>query len=151
MAAKKASVLSKRDWQDVREKLSGTYPDATDGILFCLHKLQQNKTVTIPEFREEAKRVGITIGGRALHSARVLLGYATATTKNKKRVASPASRVASPASRVPGRGPGRPRKVATDASSPIEGMIEALRSNQREVEVLRSTLAKIRDLIDRID
>ena len=56
--------------------LRNRFPQATDGTLFCVHKLLQNPHTTIPDFRQEAALYGIGIGGRSLHSAKVLLGLA---------------------------------------------------------------------------
>jgi len=51
--------------------------------LFCVYKLEQNPSLTIPDFRQEAALHGISLGGRALHSAKVLLGLAAATESRK--------------------------------------------------------------------
>lgn len=43
-------------------------------MLFCIHKLQQNPDLTLRDFRPEAELYRIPVAGRALHSARALLG-----------------------------------------------------------------------------
>lgn len=63
-----------RGWDDAIVTLRRRYPDASDGILFCVHKLQQDPTLTLRDFRKEAQLYKISLGGRSLHSARVLLG-----------------------------------------------------------------------------
>lgn len=62
------------EWEGAIARLRKRYPDASDGILFCVHKLQQDPTLTLRDFRKEAQLHEIPLGGRSLHSARVLLG-----------------------------------------------------------------------------
>lgn len=61
-------------WDNEMAALRKRYPKASDGILFCVFKLLQNPELTIRDFRDEALLHGIRIGGRAIHSAKVLLG-----------------------------------------------------------------------------
>ena len=60
-------------WERAERGLSKEFADATQGILFCVYKLRQDPSLTIPDFRDEAAEHGIKLGGRALHSARKLL------------------------------------------------------------------------------
>lgn len=61
-------------WDATRSKLREQWPDAKEGVLFCVWKLQQDPSLTLRDFRDEAKLRGIALGGRSLHSAKVLLG-----------------------------------------------------------------------------
>ncbi len=63
-------------WETAKLALEQEFPAERESILFCLHKLRQDPELTIPDFREEAKSLGIKLGGRSLHSALVLLGLA---------------------------------------------------------------------------
>lgn len=72
--ARPATKATAGGWAAITGSLRSRFPKATDGILFCLYKLEQDASLTIPDFREEAALHGITLGGRALHSAKVLLG-----------------------------------------------------------------------------
>ena len=75
-----------RGWDDAIATLRRRYPDASDGILFCVHKLQQDPTLSLRDFRKEAQLYKIPLGGRSLHSARVLLGLEKpAAKRNSKR------------------------------------------------------------------
>ena len=65
-------------WAQLLEQLRNRYPGQKDSVLFCIHKLQQNPDLTMRDFRDEAMLYGIPMAGRALHSAKVLLGLATA-------------------------------------------------------------------------
>ena len=61
-------------WEDAESRLWKEFPGVTRGILFCVYKLRQDPRLRIPDFRGEAAAHGVTLGGRALHSARNLLG-----------------------------------------------------------------------------
>lgn len=68
-------------WEGILEALRRRFPGQRDSVLFCLHKLQQNPELTLPDFRDEAALHGIPVAGRALFSARVLLGLQAAEPK----------------------------------------------------------------------
>ena len=74
-------------WDALLAALRRRYPGQKDSVLFCVHKLSQDAELTLRDFREEARLHGIPMAGRALHSARVLLGLAPA---NKPATANPA-------------------------------------------------------------
>lgn len=61
-------------WEGILETLRRRYPGQKDSVLFCIYKLQQNPDLTLRDFAAEAKLYGIPTAGRALHSARQLLG-----------------------------------------------------------------------------
>jgi hypothetical protein len=65
-------------WESILEAMRRRYPGQRDGVLFCIHKLQQDPDLTLRDFRAEASLHGIPVGGRSLHSARTLLGLARA-------------------------------------------------------------------------
>lgn len=61
-------------WEGILETLRRRYPGQKDSVLFCIYKLQTNPDLTLKDFAAEAKLYGIPTAGRALHSARLLLG-----------------------------------------------------------------------------
>lgn len=61
-------------WEGILNALRRRYPGQKDSVLFCIYKLQQNPDLTLRDFRAEAELYGIPMAGRALHSARGLLG-----------------------------------------------------------------------------
>lgn len=61
-------------WDGILDTLRRRYPGQKDSVLFCIYKLQQNPDLTLRDFGAEARLYGIPTAGRALHSARVLLG-----------------------------------------------------------------------------
>jgi len=68
-------------WDSILDKLRRRYPGQKDSVLFCIYKLQQNPELTLRDFKAEADLYGIPTAGRALHSARVMLGLVKAEPK----------------------------------------------------------------------
>lgn len=61
-------------WEAILDALRRRYPGQKDSVLFCIYKLQQNPELTLRDFGAEAKLYGIPMAGRALYSARQILG-----------------------------------------------------------------------------
>lgn len=61
-------------WEAILANLRRRYPGQKDSVLFCIYRLQQNPSLTIRELKPEADLHQIPMAGRALHSAKVLLG-----------------------------------------------------------------------------
>ena len=72
-------------WEGLLANLRNRYPGQKDSVLFCLHKLHGNPELGLPDFRDEAALHGIPMAGRALHSAKVLMGLATAKPRSPNR------------------------------------------------------------------
>ena len=80
-------------WEGILATLRRRYPGQRDSVLFCIYKLQHNPELTLRDFGAEAKLHGIATAGRALHSARQLLGLikeAPARTAPVEPTAAPA-------------------------------------------------------------
>lgn len=75
---------SNDSWDGILTNLRLRYPGQKDSVLFCLHKLHSNPALGLPDFRDEAKLHGIPMAGRALHSAKVILGLATVKPRAPK-------------------------------------------------------------------
>jgi hypothetical protein len=71
-------------WDGILANLRQRYPGQKDSVLFCLYKLHSNPQLGLPDFRDEAKLHGIPMAGRALHSAKVILGLATVKPRAPK-------------------------------------------------------------------
>lgn len=110
-------------WEAILEALRRRYPGQKDSVLFCIHKLQQNPDITLRDFRAEADLYGIPIAGRALHSAKGLLGLAPP----EKDAAE-----GEPAPERPRNPERRARRRQRSAGSDDEGSIE-----NRVVEAVR--------------
>jgi len=78
-------------WDGILANLRRRYPGQKDSVLFCIYKLQQNPDLTLRDFRAEAELYGIPTAGRALHSARGLLGLQTHEAKPRAKAAAPAA------------------------------------------------------------
>jgi hypothetical protein len=72
-------------WEALLATMRNRYPGASDGILFCILKLQGNPDLKLKDFRQEADLHGIKLGGRALHSAKVLLGLSEPAVRRRRR------------------------------------------------------------------
>lgn len=79
-------------WDGILEALRRRYPGQKDSVLFCIYKLQQNPELTLRDFRAEAALYGIPMAGRALHSARGLLGLQKDEAPKAKADKAPAAR-----------------------------------------------------------
>ncbi|MHC5065155.1 MAG: hypothetical protein ACYTG5_14405 [Planctomycetota bacterium] len=79
------SVVETDGWDRAFANLRKKFPSASEGILFCVHKLQQDSHLRLTDFRDEAKLHGITLGGRSLHSAKVLLGMEKPSVRRSKK------------------------------------------------------------------
>lgn len=84
-------------WPQQLESLRARHPGQKDSVLFCLHKLEQDPRVGLPDLRGEAADLGIPMAGRALHSAKVLLGLAEAKPRRASQPKAPAAKAAAPA------------------------------------------------------
>ncbi|MCA8974960.1 MAG: hypothetical protein KDC98_09575 [Planctomycetes bacterium] len=71
-------------WESISAALQDRYPGQRPSVLFCLWKLQQDPAASLRDFRDEAEARDIPIAGRALHSAKVLLGLSEPSTRRKK-------------------------------------------------------------------
>lgn len=76
------SIVS--NWNDAVEALRERFPGTKDSILFCIHKLEQDASLGLKEMREEATEAGISLAGRSLHSAKVLLGMGEPVTRKPR-------------------------------------------------------------------
>lgn len=121
-------------WDGILATLRRRYPDQKDSVLFCIYKLQQNPDLTLRDFRDEAKMYGIPTAGRALHSARGLLGLqqeaptpraraaAAAPTADRDELAADALPRLARAERRKAR---QQREAAADGSASIETQVLA--------------------------
>lgn len=100
------------NWNDAVEGLRERFPGTKDSILFCIHKLEQDASLGLKEMREEATEAGISLAGRSLHSAKVLLGMGEPVTR-KPRAAKAAEGDEKPAAEAGEEAPkkrrGRPK------------------------------------------
>ncbi len=90
LSAATAHQAPKNDtWEALLATLRNRFPGASDGILFCILKLQQDPELKLRDFRQEADLYGIKLGGRALHSAKVLLGMREPAVRRRKSEPEP--------------------------------------------------------------
>lgn len=133
-------------WEAILEALRRRYPGQKDSVLFCIHKLQQNPDITLRDFRAEADLYGIPVAGRALHSAKTLLGL----------IAPAKEDVAEPEVPTSERPPRRRRETgrSDDEAGSIENrVVEAVRQIQNaagaEAEQMRAAIRQAIAILQR--
>lgn len=78
--------IVRMSWDEALPVLRQRFPKASDGILFCVQKLLLDTELALPQIRGEAELHNLKIGGRSVHSAKVLLGLAEKSVRRKKVV-----------------------------------------------------------------
>lgn len=136
-------------WDQLLASMRSRYPGQTDGVLFCILKLQQNPEASLRDFRDEAALHGLTLAGRALHSAKVLLGLAEKSPSPKrKRAEAPSSEESEPVVR-------RSSAIAAPVGAPqggIESKLMAAVSQLQNAAAeenarLRAALSAVLDIV----
>jgi hypothetical protein len=148
-AAPPALPTALDEWEQIFDGLRQRFPGASPGVLFCIHKLQQNPDLKLRDFKEEAALHRVPLSGRSYHSARVMLGLERAAPRPRKRQADAEEGAESTAlsdlAEVLGDA------EAGGAESPL---IAALRRYQSEhaaeMERLRAGIRQAIDLIDAV-
>ena len=117
---------------------------------FVAKHMKKNPGITMSEAKALGKKKGYNIYPLIMGLARKELGLGRPKKKatRKRRAAKATAR----ATRRPGkRGPGRPRKVASDPASALSNVVSHMRDLERENQQLRAALGKMRDLIDKVN
>ncbi len=115
------SIVS--NWNDAVEGLRERFPGTKDSILFCIHKLEQDASLGLKEMREEAVDAGISLAGRSLHSAKVLLGMGEPATRKPRtaKAEEPAEDMGDGAAEeAPKKRRGRPKGSGKKPAAPRE-------------------------------
>ena len=134
-------------WEAILENLRRRYPGQKDSVLFCIYKLQQNPDLTIRELKPEADLHQIPMAGRALHSAKGLLGLLKEAPSVQP--AAPIMNTASDAMRH--RRERRAAAAADDGSSIEETVLAAVRQIQSSASQQTDQLrAAVRQAIARL-
>lgn len=111
---------SKDDWQVRLSELREQHPGQKDSILFCVHKLNQDPSVGLRDIRDEAARLGVPVAGRALHSAKLLLGLAAPKPRATDFFAAPVSATPTTITTAPQLATPAP---GADGQQPIEDQV----------------------------
>ena len=110
-----------------------------ESVAVAVWALKQNKNMSPDDWRDLSKKTGVKVLGRAVGSARQLLGMEPKVTKKKGGKAK--------------RGPGRPkgsRNRATSGGGSLVDLLSSINQIQKERNDAMRVLAKIRDEIDRV-
>lgn len=134
-------------WTQTFDLLRQRFPGQKPSVLFCLWKLQQNPHVKLGDFRAEAELFGVPVAGRALHSAKVLLGLEP-RKERAPRAAEPAPAPVRSVAATPKAAKGSQGKIEDQLLAAVRRMqedaasdVERLRAAIREaIDVLQSAL-----------
>ena len=97
--------------------------------------LNSKSNMSADDFRKLSDKAGIRIAGRAIGSARQILGMAPKVTVTARRKT--------------GRGPGRPRKnAAPTCSGDIVEILQSFQRREQDHERCRDLLVRIRDMVN---
>ncbi|MFK7739244.1 MAG: hypothetical protein AB8H80_02885 [Planctomycetota bacterium] len=153
-------------WEQLLERLRQRYPGQKDSVLFCLNKLQQNPELTLRDIRDEAAMYGIPTAGRALHSAKVLLGLAEAKPRKPRAPAQPGAPAGTGAGAGAAAAAGFVAPAASRAASPADDgasvenrVIDAVRrlqsaasaDSERLRDAMRRAIAILQEAVDGAD
>ena len=130
-----------------------------NAFAFVKDYLTKKKGAPFAEVAEAAKAAGHKVYPIVYGRAQLLLGYVKAGKKTaekaptqnaaKRRPGRPAKKAAARA--MPARrGPGRPRKAAAANIGGLDGLVAHVRGLERERDQLRSTIEKLRGLLDNV-
>ena len=111
----------------------------SETVAFAVSLYDKSPKITTDEIREKGAETGLAVRGRAIGSARQIIGLAPLTggkKKGKKR------------GKKAGARPGRKTRKAGGAFD-LGGLADSLRQLERDRQQTRAVLEKIRDLIDR--
>lgn len=128
------------------DNLRRRFPGCSDGILFCILKLQENPDLGLRDFRHEAELLGLRLAGRSLHSARVMLGLSQPA---RRRTAAD-----QPSDGAVERAPASPSRRAPRRVDDADDLVHTLRqlhtgaaSSDRMRQAITEALRLIRDAL----
>lgn len=134
-------------WAEIFARLRARFPGASDGVLFCIHKLQQNPDLKLRDFKDEAALHRVPLSGRSYHSARVALGLEKPV--ERKRTAPAPVVVEAPPANV-GR-PAQAARVPDAAESPaIAALLRFQEEHAAEMQRLRDGIKRALAVIDEV-
>jgi hypothetical protein len=110
-----------------------------ESVAVAVWALKQNKNMSPDDWRDLSKKTGVKVLGRAVGSARQLLGMGPKATKKK----------AGKAKRGPGRPKGSRNKTSSSGGS-LVNLLSSIRQIQKERDDAVRVLKKMRDEIDRV-
>lgn len=133
-------------WARMMADVRSRFPKVTDGVAFCILKLEQNADLRLRDFKSEADLHDIKLSGRSFHSARVALGWEAPPVRRAGAVAAPADPRPEPVAR-PAASP-RVEAPAARESAAITALREFEARNVSEVAGLRAAIAEVLAIVD---
>lgn len=121
-----------------------------DAFAFVKDYLSTHKGAPFAQVRDVAKAKGHKVYPIVYGRAQLLLGHVRAKPATRAKAAAKKAAKAAAKSAVAGvvrRGPGRPPKAKATAVSGIDGIVQQIKSVERERDQLRATIEKLRGLL----
>ncbi len=108
-----------------------------ESVALAVWALAQNKGMTPQDWRDLSTKTGVRVAGRAVGSAREILGHRAARPPRKKKDA---------------RGPGRPkgsrnRRSQSTTGDAVETLVSTLKELQRERDEAVKVLERVRSVL----
>ena len=136
--------LSKNWDDDAHSKILKKFPELhgkPESVVLGVWALDQNKDLTPQDWRDLSEATGVSVAGRAVGSARQIVGLAPKVEKKQRPAGEPAPRR------------GRPPKAAVSYEPPssldsVSSAFATLRDIEMQHAKMRSTLEKIGALIE---
>ena len=109
----------------------------TESVALAVWALTQNKDMTPQNWRDLSTKTGVKVAGRAVGSAREILGHRAARPPRKKKDA-----------RASGRPKGsRNRRSQSTPGDAVETLVSSLKEIQRERDEAVKVLERVRSLL----
>lgn len=133
-------------WARMMADVRRRFPNVTDGVAFCILKLEQNADLRLRDFKSEADLHEIRLSGRSFHSARVALGWDAPPVRRARVAAAPADERTQPVAR-PAASP-KAEAPASRESAAITALLEFEARNASQVTGLRAAIAEVLAIVD---
>lgn len=139
-------VVAEDLWARMMADVRSRFPKVTNGVAFCILKLEQNADLRLRDFKSEAELHDIRLSGRSFHSARVALGWDAQPVRSPRSVAAPQDVRPEPVAR-PATAP-RAEASEVRESAAITALREFEARNVGEVAALRAAIRDVLAIVD---
>ena len=133
-------------WARMMADVRSRFPRVTDGVAFCILKLEQNADLRLRDFKSEAELHDIRLSGRSFHSARVALGWEAQSVRKPRLEAAPADAQPEAVARLEAAPRARVSEVRESAA--ITALREFEARNAGEVAGLRAAIRQVLAIVD---
>lgn len=133
-------------WERMMADVRRRFPKVTDGVAFCILKLEQNADLRLRDFISEAELHDLRLSGRSFHSARVALGWEAQPVRKPRTAAVLPDAPPVPIAKVDA--PPRAKAPEVRESAAIMALREFEARNAGEVAALRAAIREVLAIVD---